>query len=111
VNRGAENDQAYFELSAEEQSLYRRGQKTFSEAFYEQHRAKLEGFTEGKTGMEYVRGVVERGRWLKENHPYRSSAVNFVDTFRGANKTWSTGPDPELRRAINKLLGMTRSRR
>ena len=81
-----------------------RGQKTFSGGFYERHGATLEGFVAGKSGREYVQGIVERGLWLKANHPLRSSSLNFIDFFRGIGKTIGTDPDPASRRILRLLF-------
>jgi hypothetical protein len=76
----------------------------FSKGFWDKHAEKLDSFTSGKTGIDYVKGVVERGRWLKDNHPIRSARLNIIDFFQGIKYTISSGPDPASRQIIKTII-------
>jgi hypothetical protein len=54
--------------------------------------------------MDYVKGVVERGMWLKENYPIRSSSANIIDFIMGIGKTIGSGPDPASRQIIKWIF-------
>jgi RHS repeat-associated protein len=102
--RGSENDSFFFSLARSEQRLFARGQKTFSPWFWARHAEQLESFTRGKSGEQFVRGIVERGRFLKSAHPIRSSWWNVLDLALGIPTTLKTGPDPAARRVVSWIL-------
>lgn len=104
INKGSENDEYYKSLSRADKLNYMRGQKTFSKGFYDKHREVLDSFTAGKAGNELVDGIIARGKWLKANHPIRSSSLNIIDFFRGIGTTISSGPDPASRKILKWLF-------
>ena len=101
--QGAENDKYYLELSLKDRYYYQIGQKLFLTGFFIKH--NLSSFTEGKTGRDYVQGVVNRGKWLRKNHYFRSSPFNVIDFTIMLPKMISTGPDPASRILVKKLIG------
>ena len=107
VDKGVENDKYMSALSKGDRKLYTRGQQTFTNEFWNKY--GLDIFTEGKTGKELVEGVVERGRFLKEHFPLRSSAGRIIHPMLpfdllNLRSTWGSGLDTSGRNLLNRLF-------
>ena len=105
IRKGEENDVHYDNLSALDKFFYDIGQRTFPGKKYEAMKEELEAHVAGKTGEEYVKGVVERGKMLFSKYPI-GSIFNVADFFGGIKHTIGTGPTPQLRKVLKFLLRM-----
>jgi hypothetical protein len=100
--QGSENDKYYVTLSVKDKYYYQIGLKLFISKFW--YRNNLNKFTDNKTGKDYVQGIVDRGKWLRKKFYWRSSIFNMIDFYIMIPKMIGTGPDPESRIIILKII-------